>query len=335
MCSRDGVAGLRSVDVTAHGRLVDAETLRGHVHFEDLIEPMVRAFEQSSAGNVHNGLIVMFPGATHSLGDVYVKTGAAVSHEVYIVKISPWFRVNAEQGKPQGGFVAAFDSRTGHTVAILDDEHYLSDIRTAAAGAVAARWLAPATIRTVGVLGAGVQASLQPQALYRERPFKQMTIWARDSSRALRLRDRLALNLPLVDVSVSGDLEQTVRSADVLITATSSHESLVRGQWLHPGQHITAVGADDPYKCELAVDALQRSRVFVNSRDGTAENGDIHRAINQGGYGIDQIAGEIGEVIAGDKAGRSAESDITIAKLIGIGAQDLAAVEVALAKLGC
>jgi ornithine cyclodeaminase/alanine dehydrogenase-like protein (mu-crystallin family) len=318
-----------------NGRLVDAETLRAHVHFEDLIEPMVRAFEQSSAGDVHNGLIVMFPGKTHSLGDVYVKTGAALSHDIYVVKVSPWFRVNAERDEPQGGFVAAFDSRTGHTVAILTDEHYLSDIRTAAAGAVAARWLAPPTIRTVGVLGAGVQAYLQPQALYGERPFKQITIWARDSSRALRLRDRLAVDLPAVDVHVSSDLEQTVRAVDVLITATSAHEPLVRGQWLHPGQHITAIGADDPYKCELAVDALQRSRVFVDSRDGTAANGDIHRAIDRDGYGVDQVTGELGEVIAGDKAGRTAESDITIAKLIGIGAQDLAAVEVALTKLGC
>jgi ornithine cyclodeaminase/alanine dehydrogenase-like protein (mu-crystallin family) len=316
-------------------RFVDAEMLRAHVHFEDLIEPMALAFEESSAGAVHNGLIVMYPGKTHSLGDVYVKTGAALSHDVYVVKVSPWFRVNAEHDAPQGGFVAAFDSRTGHTVAILTDEHYLSDIRTAAAGAVAARWLAPPTIRTVGVLGAGVQAYLQPQALYWERPFEQLTIWARDSSRALGLRDRLAVDLPRVDVRVSSDLEHTVRAADVVITATSAHEPLLRGQWLHPGQHITAVGADDPDKCELAVDALQRSRVFVDSREGTIANGDIHRAIERDGYGVEQIAAELGEVIGGDKAGRTAESDITIAKLIGIGAQDLAAVEVALSKLGC
>src|ERR1700683_1984482 len=144
-----------------NGRLVDAETLRAHVHFEDLIEPMVRAFEQSSAGDVHNGLIVMFPGKTHSLGDVYVKTGAALSHDIYVVKVSPWFRVNAERDEPQGGFVAAFDSRTGHTVAILTDEHYLSDIRTAAAGAVAARWLAPPANLTAGGLGARGHAQSQ------------------------------------------------------------------------------------------------------------------------------------------------------------------------------
>jgi ornithine cyclodeaminase/alanine dehydrogenase-like protein (mu-crystallin family) len=316
-------------------RFVDAETLRAYVRFEDLIEPMERAFQQSTAGDIHNGLIVMFPGATHSLGDVYVKTGAAPSHDVYVVKVSPWFRVNAEQGEPQGGFVAAFDSRTGHTLAILTDEHYLSDIRTAAAGSVAARWLAPPTIRTVGVLGAGVQARLQSLALYRERPFDQIMIWARNASRALRLRSRLAVDLPLVDVRVSDDLEQTVRAADVLITATAAREPLVRGPWLHPGQHITAVGADDPYKCELAVDALQRSRVFVDARDGAIANGDIHRAIQRDGYSIDQVAGELGEVIAGDRPGRTADSDITVAKLIGIGAQDLAAVEVALIRLGC
>jgi ornithine cyclodeaminase/alanine dehydrogenase-like protein (mu-crystallin family) len=124
-----------------------------------------------------------------------------------------------------------------------------------------------------------------------------------------------------------------VRGADVLITATQAREPLVRGEWLRPGVHITAVGADDATKCELDAAALRRAKVFVDMRDTAAANGDVHRAIRAGRYSIDELAGELGEVISGATAGRTSDDDITIAKLVGIGAQDLVAAEVTLAKL--
>src|SRR5262252_4168622 len=124
--------------------IVGADELRRHVFFEDLIEPVSRALQQSSAGEADNGLIVAFPLADRTRGDVYVKTGTLRGHSVYIVKVSPWFAANVERKQPQGGFIAVFDSETGHTRALLDEQHYLSDIRTAAAGALGARVLAPA-----------------------------------------------------------------------------------------------------------------------------------------------------------------------------------------------
>jgi ornithine cyclodeaminase/alanine dehydrogenase-like protein (mu-crystallin family) len=314
-------------------RIVDAETIRAAVTFDDLVEPVSRAFEQSSAGFADNGLIVMFPAERRELGDVYVKTGSLRGHDVYIVKVAPWFSSNVERGQPQGGFVGVFDSRTGRTLAMLNDEHYLSDIRTAAAGAVAARTLAPSVVGTAAVLGAGVQAYWQPLALYRERPITTLSIWARNPQKAEQLKTRLSAKLPDVEIRCSTDLEDTVRSADVLITTTLAREPLVNGQWLRQGQHITAVGADDPTKCELDATALRRGRVFVDTR-GTAEaNGDVHRAIRAGRYSIQEVAGELGEVISGRTAGRTSDDDITIATFAGIGAQDLVAAEVTLAKL--
>ena len=314
-------------------RIVNAESIRASVSFEDLIEPVSRAFEESSAGLADNGLVVMFPAERNELGDVYVKTGSLRGHDVYIVKVSPWFSSNVERGLPQGGFVGVFDSHTGRTLALLNEEHYLSDIRTAAAGAVAARMLAPSKVATVAVLGAGVQGYWQPLALYRERPFTTLLIWARSLQKAEQLRTRLSGKLPDVEIRCSSDIERTVRSADVLITATGSREPLVDGAWLREGQHITAVGADDPFKCELDSTALQRGRVFVDARETAEANGDIHRAIRAGRYSIDQVSGELGEVISGHAAGRTSDGDITIAKFVGIGAQDLVAAEVTLARL--
>jgi ornithine cyclodeaminase/alanine dehydrogenase-like protein (mu-crystallin family) len=313
--------------------IVNADELRTNVRFEDLIEPISRAFQEFSAGLAHNGLIVMFPAERPDLGDVYVKTGTLRRHPIFVVKISPWFAVNHERGQAQGGFVGVFDSQTGHTLALLNDEHYLSDIRTAAAGALAARAFAPVSVKTAAVLGAGVQAYWQARALYHERPFETLMIWARNAERAARLKTRLQHVLPDVKIHVSSDLECTVRCADVLITATVARIPLVRGEWLHEGQHITAIGADDATKCELDTTALKRARVFVDSRETAAANGDVHYALQTGEYTLAEVSGEIGEVLAGQKPGRISQSDITIVKCVGIGVQDLVAAEVSLKKL--
>jgi len=315
-------------------RIVSADELRACIGFEDLIEPLAQAFRATSAGEAANGLIVMFPVQPNDLGDVYVKTGTLRGHPVYVVKVSPWFAANVQNKVAQGGFLAVFDSGTGHTLAILNEEHYLSDIRTAAAGALAARTLAPKSIRSVSVLGAGVQAYWQSLALYRERPFEVLRVWARDATKAKALLTRLTTKLPAVEIVLEPDLEQAVRKADVLICATLAREPLVHGEWLHEGQHITAVGADDPTKCELSVSALRRARVFVDSLETALVNGDVHRAIQKGGYARGDVAGEIGDVLAGEKPGRISSADITIGKFVGIGAQDLVAAETALAKLG-
>jgi ornithine cyclodeaminase len=314
-------------------RIIGAESIRASVCFEDLIEPVSRAFAETSAGLADNGLIVMFPAERPELGDVYVKTGTLRGHDVYIVKVSPWFGSNVQRGQAQGGFVAVFDSSTGQTLALLNDEHYLSDIRTAAAGAVAARMLAPAKVGTAAVLGAGVQAYWQPLALHRQRPFETLLIWARNGHKAEDLKARLREKLPGVEIRCSSDIESTVRGADVLITATQAREPIVRGEWLRPGLHITAVGADDATKCELDVTALHRARVFVDTRATARDNGDVHRAIRAGSYSVEELSGELGEVISGHSPGRTSDDDITIAKFVGIGAQDLVAAEMTLAKL--
>ncbi len=314
--------------------VIDAATLRERVGFADLIEPVAAAFRDSSAGQAENGLIILFPAETREAGDVYIKAGALRGHRVFVTKVSPWFARNVAERRPQGGFIAVFDSSTGHTLAILDEQHYLSDIRTAAAGALAARYLCPPRVETAAVLGSGTQAYWQTLALHRERPFTQLTIWARDIGKAEILRTRLGPRLPSVHLAVTADRESTVRQADAVITATAAREPLVRGEWLRAGQHIAAVGADDLTKCELDGAALRKARVFVDSVPLAEHNGDVRHAIQNDGYSINLLAGEIGDVVSGRLQGRGSAGDITIAKFVGVGAQDLAAAEVALLKLG-
>lgn len=314
--------------------IITGETLRACVFFQDLIEPVARVFQEFSNGQAEAGFVSMFPAEQPELGDVYVKTGCIKGHAIYIVKVSPWFAANITAGHPQGGFIAVFDVQTGHTKAILAEEHYLSDIRTAAAGALAARTLAPPVVRTAAVIGTGVQAFWQPQALYVERPFAKLLIWGRDAAKARQLAERLRPLLPHVTIAAETDLESVVRASDVLITATLAREPLVKGEWLHPGQHITAVGADDRTKCELDAGCLRcADRLIVDSIESSRNNGEVFRHLAQGNIQPELVHGEIGSVLSNTLAGRRTDDEITIAKFIGLGVQDLAAAEVSLAKL--
>lgn len=313
---------------------IGVEALRNHIGFEQLIDPVGQAYRDFSAGLAESGLITMFPGATADLGDVYVKTGAVRGGDVHVVKVSPWFALNASEGQPQGGLIAVFDSHTGHTLAIIDDQHYLSDIRTAAAGVWAARALAPEVVSTAAVFGTGVQAFWQTLVLYRERPFRELVVWGRDEGRAEALMERLSPHLGGVAMRREGSAEAAVRCADVLLTTTSSRQPIIEGEWLRPGQHITAIGADDATKCELDAACLRRAdRLIVDSVESAISNGDVGRHVGSGAIGRERVSGEIGEVLAGTLAGRTRATDITIAKFIGLGVLDLAAAQVAVRSL--
>jgi ornithine cyclodeaminase/alanine dehydrogenase-like protein (mu-crystallin family) len=315
-------------------QIVDAAQLRALLGFEDLIEPVSRVFQDFSAGLAQCAIVTMFPASEPTLGDVYVKTGCIRGHSHYLVKVSPWFAVNRDLGQPQGGFLAVFDSATGHTTAILNDEHYLSDIRTAAAGALAARMLAPDSVRVAGILGTGVQAYWQARALFSVRKFKRLVIWGRNHEKTLALKQQLAPGLPGVELVDAESVREVVEAVQVLVTVTAAREPIVRGEWLRPGQHITAVGADDETKCELDAHCLKRAnRMIVDSRDSARDHGEVHRWLKQGVLRMEDIHGELGEVLAGTVPGRRSSKEITIAKFVGIGVEDLAAAEVSIDKL--
>ena len=167
-----------------------------------------------------------------------------------------------------------------------------------------------------------------------ERKFERLLLWCRDREKALALKGRLAPWLPGVEIEVIDSVKDVVEAAEVLVTATTTREPIVQGEWLRPGQHITAVGADDNTKCELDALCLKRAnRLVVDSRESARDHGEVHRWLKQGALSIEDIHGELGEVLAGTVAGRRSAEEITIAKFVGIGVQDLAAAEVSIDKL--
>ncbi|MFI5689106.1 ornithine cyclodeaminase family protein [Streptomyces sp. NPDC051636] len=296
--------------------------------YEDVLEPVATALADYSRGLGESPGTVFAPAGRD--GDVHVKSAWLPGRPIFTVKVATWFLERARRGgTPGAGVIAVFDAETGDLRVILEDEHHLSDIRTAAAGALAARTLARPESAVLGVLGTGVQAYLQVLAAADELPIREVRVWGRRHSRALRLAEALRSRRPDLHVTSVAGVQQVCTAADVLVTATASTEPLVEDAWLTPGLHITAVGADDPSKAELSSSCLQRAeRVVVDSRALATVHGDLARART-----VCEDFAELGEVLAGVAPGRTHESEITICKLIGLGVQDLAAAEVTLARL--
>ncbi|MFE0732000.1 ornithine cyclodeaminase family protein [Streptomyces antibioticus] len=305
------------------------DAIRAAVGYEDVVEPVARALADYSRGLGESPVTVFAPAAEE--GDVHVKSAWLPGRSVFTVKVASWFLERSRRGgTPGSGVIAVFDAHTGDLRALLEDEHHISDIRTAAAGALAARALARPDSTVLAVLGTGTQAYLQTLAAADVLPLREVRVWGRDPSRVRRVADAVRARRPDVRVIAAATAPQACAGADVLVTATAAREPFVDAGWLTPGMHITAVGADDPSKAELPAACLARGdRVVVDSRELARTHGDLARA------GMDTAPlPELGEIIAGTEPGRANDDDITVCKLIGLGVQDLAAAEVALRRLG-
>lgn len=304
--------------------------IRAAVGLAELIEPVAHALAEFSQGRGESPVVVFAPAGQD--GDVHVKSAWLPEMPVFTVKVAAWFAARATVDRSaSSGFIAVLDAATGDLRALLRDEHYLTDLRTAAAGAVATRLLARPNARTVAVLGTGTQAYLQVLAARTVRPVDTVLIWGRNQDAARQL----AARLPELSAVVVADQESAVRQADIVITATSSRQPILRGQWLAPGQHVTAIGADDPGKAELDPACFARADLLVvdSRRDTPRIAGDLRAAVDAGAVQAEGIHAELGELVLGRHPGRTDKAQLTVAKLIGLGVQDLASADVALRRL--
>lgn len=269
-------------------------------------------------------------------GEVDVKTAYVPGLPAFAIKVSPGFFDNPKKGLPSlNGLMMLLDSETGIVRAVLLDNGYLTDVRTAAAGGVAARHLAPHGVETVGIIGAGVQAELQARALRLERDYRRLLVWARDAGKvaahAAKMREALG-----IEVEIAASREALVRASQVVVTTTPSTEPLIEAAWLHPGLHITAMGSDAPNKNELAPEVLTAGRFVCDRTSQSATVGELRTAIAAGILPADHVPDELSAICAGLKPGRQSEDEVTICDLTGTGVQDTAiathALRVALAR---
>lgn len=258
-------------------------------------------------------------------GEVDVKTAYVPGLSGFAIKVSPGFFDNPKLGLPSvNGLMMLLSSTTGLVEALFLDNGYLTDVRTAAAGAVAAKHLARPDADTAAILGAGVQAKLQLKALTLVRPIREARIWARDPAKAQAAARELAQELGIA-VTASADARSAVAGAGVIVTTTPSETPILSADWLEPGQHVTAMGSDAEHKNELDPRAIGRADLYVaDSLKQTRRLGELHHAIAAGLFSQDTPFTELGAIVAGKAPGRSSEAAITIADLTGTGVQDTA-----------
>ena len=305
--------------------LLSESDLRGCVSLDlAAVDCVEEAFRLLATENVIMPPILRLDIAAHN-GEVDVKTAYLPGLDSFAIKVSPGFFDNPKLGLPSlNGMMMLLSARTGILEALLLDNGYLTSIRTAAAGAVAARWLARADARQAAILGAGAQGRLQLQALALVRPIESAKVWSPKPDEARQFADEMSRQLNIA-VTPCSDIDSTMDGADVAVTTTPAREPLIAARHLRPGLHITAMGSDAEHKNEIAPAALAAATRYVCDRlNQVRVLGELHHAIDAGVVAADATFPELGEVIAGKSAGRVHDADVTICDLTGTGAQDTA-----------
>lgn len=265
-------------------------------------------------------------------GEVDVKTAYVPGLDGFAIKVSPGFFDNPKLGLPSlNGLMILISARTGLIEALLLDNGYLTDVRTAAAGAVAARQLASPDATVAAIFGAGMQARLQLEALALVRPIREARIWARDQQKAGDAARELSRKLGF-SVTAIADPKAALRGADVVVTTTPAEQPILLADWLTPGQHITAMGSDSEHKNEIDPAIFARASYVADRLSQTRRLGELAHAIAAGAAMADQAYAELGEVIAGKRPGRTRADEITLADLTGTGVQDTAIANLAAAR---
>jgi alanine dehydrogenase len=241
------------------------------------------------------------------------------------MKLIDYVGTNTARGMPAiHALIVVLDPDDGKPLAIMDGT-YVTAVRTAAASGVATRHLARDDARRLAVVGTGVQANSHIEAMLAVRPFDHVRVAGRTSAKAEAFAATWRAARPGLRIDACSGVEEAVRGADVVVTATSSPEPILEWPWLAPGAHVNAIGSHSPDTRELTTEVVQRARVFVDSREAMlTECGDFLIPIARGELTPTVVDDEIGEVVAGLKPGRRSADEVTLYKSGGIAVQDVA-----------
>ena len=307
-------------------RILDLDTIRSLVDVPDLLRDIEEGYAFYSEGKVEVPP-VGFLHLPDPPGDVHIKYGYIRGDDVYVIKVASGFLDPALGSTTSDGLLLVFDQRTGRPECILLDECWLTDVRTAVGGAVAARHLAPARVTGIGIVGTGVQARMQLEFLQHVIDCDRAVVWGRNPDRVERLVTGIAEGEAFwsraLEVRGTTDLDDLASSCNLIVTATSARSPLIRADQVAPGTHITAMGSDDVGKQELDVGVLAKAhRVVADSRSQCAHHGEVAHAVRQGLVAEADVV-ELGQVIRDPGLGRTAEDQITVADLTGVAVQDI------------
>jgi ornithine cyclodeaminase len=255
-------------------------------------------------------------------GSCHIKYGMIKDDDYFVIKIASGFHGGVEDGlPPYDGLMLVFSQKTAHLECILHDECYLTNVRTAAAGAVAAKYLAPSKVERIGVFGAGVQGRMQVEALLPIIDCRDVIVWGTGQEELDAYREAMEAHGLTIQTTQSAD--EIAASCNLVVTATPSHEPLLTVDQIKEGTHITAMGSDTRDKIELQPDILAKADLVVaDSIEQCRERGEIFQALKVGML-QDGDAVELGNVITNPELQRSNDAQITVADLTGVAIQDI------------
>lgn len=303
-----------------------------------LDENMLRVIEEGFE-KLDNGEVTMPPvlrvDIPENNGEVDVKTAYVKGWSQFALKASSGFFNNPDKGLPSlSGMMLLFSTETGMLDAFLQDNGYLTDVRTALAGAAAAKYLSKQGAVRAGIIGTGAQARFQLRALALVREIEEVRVYGRTEERVQAYIGEMEEELK-IPVKAAASIEEAVRKSDIVITTTPSKKPLIKKEWLHPGLHITAMGSDAEDKNEIEPDTLAAADLKVcDSKAQVFRLGEFHHAESAGLIDADDPSIiELGTIINGKATGRTTDEQITICDLTGTGVQDTAIAVQAFTKL--
>jgi ornithine cyclodeaminase/alanine dehydrogenase-like protein (mu-crystallin family) len=303
-------------------RFIGADEVARRLTYEKCI-PIVRdamiAFSKGTTKQTLRSIITLSEGRFFG-----IMPGAMGPHATFGAKLISVFNQNFDHGIPSHqGVVVLFDPENGAPVCVADGSA-ITAIRTAAASAVATDALARTDARELAILGYGEQARTHARALRKVRQIHSIRVWGRSDERAQVFAQQMQAELG-IPIRVAKNAREAVADADIVCTLTSASEPILKGEWVKPGTHVNLVGSSYATPTEADNELVVRSRFIADSREGVLQQGgEFLRAKAAGLIGDEHIAGEIGQVLAGEIEGRRSPDEITVYKSLGHVVQDLA-----------
>lgn len=303
--------------------IITREEIEAHLSMHSVIEAVEEAYKLFALKKVTLAPVLSIEVEKHN-GEVDIKSGYETEEDVIGVKLASGHWDNPDKyGLPSGlATIMLMNGKNGVPLAIMDGG-LITDMRTGAAGAVSAKYLARKDAKKVAILGTGMQARMQLNALANLFTLDEVFIWGRNSEKVKKYSNEMKKLIPHITFTTCDTASNCVEHADIIVTTTPSKQPLFTKQAVKPGTHIICIGTDMAGKQEIDVELFRNSKVIVDSLDQCRERGEVQHAIQQRIITEAAVHGEIGEVIIGQKQGRTNQDEITIFDSTGLAIQDI------------
>jgi ornithine cyclodeaminase len=298
--------------------ILELEEIKKLISIRELFEPIRQSFIDYSTGKVIASPVSLLHFDNNA--DAHIKIAAIKDYDYFTIKVATMFPQNRIQNLPvNDGAIFVFNSKTGGCIATLKDRGYLTDLRTAVAGAMITHQIVNPSANKVSIIGTGAQAYYQIVALQELRNIGILTIFGRNIANAEILKMKIENTIPNLKIEIASSVEEAIKASEIIITTTSATIPIIKSEWLNINHHITAIGADDAFKKELNNECFEKAEnIFVDSIVLNKKYGELKDLLEQST--IISKTKEFGSLFSTKEA---LKNGLTIAKLVGLGVQDL------------